>query len=611
MKNRQFLRALLTDVGSMCNISTDLDYNYIEARMESEGDEFLSVTLPQFASDLERALSMSVVTPDLFAGFRRKGKLPIFLGGFMELIFLRSSGVLIDIDDTRMQANAIKAIRQVCISFKKVEKECSPERFTRAFQKYIDCENEISRADAILQKTPALMARFELMANRLFGGVFSVVDNRLFQPEDNGYILPKHGPGSTAERLLGNRKFTQTEWPERLDYVFPYGEYVQPIWRSPDCIETELVPDFIEPANERPVRVVGVPKTQLTPRIIAIEPTAMQYMQQGIMEVIFETVSSDYILRNMIGFHTQIPNQELAKEGSLSGRFATLDLSEASDRVSCLHVELLLKRHPLAREAIFACRSTTADVPGHGVIPLAKFASMGSALTFPLEAMIFLTLVFVGIEEALNTTLSRLALRDWVGMVRVFGDDIIVPEEFVTPVIEALESFGYRVNLSKSFWKGNFRESCGKEYWRGHDVSVVKVRTDFPTSRGQAGEIVSTVELRNLLFLEGMATTVELLDGWISAIIPFPFVTERSPILGRLSYDGHYDVTKWDKSTQRPLVKGVVVRIADRSNEIDGEPALMKFFLKRGDLPFFAKNHLLFGGRAVSVSLMTRLASPI
>nr|QDH86778.1 MAG: RNA-dependent RNA polymerase [Leviviridae sp.] len=104
-------------------------------------------------------------------------------------------------------------------------------------------------------------------------------------------------------------------------------------------------------------------------------------------------------MNEFIGSDTQEPNQLLAQKGSRDGSLATLDLSEASDRVSLQLVEELLARNPLAKEAILACRSLRASVPGHETITLAKFASMGSALCFPIEAMVFITITFLAIER--------------------------------------------------------------------------------------------------------------------------------------------------------------------------------------------------------------------
>lgn len=228
-------------------------------------------------------------------------------------------------------ARAIKSIRQIVHAFSKIRLDCSQERVDAAFKKYIECENEIRSADARLLDDTANAMKFERLARILYGDLFSEIDRQIVFQE----LVPKHGPGATADRLVGNKKYGQTVWPTRLEAVFPYQEFVRPGHVSPDSlVESELVPDFVEPGSEIPVRVISVPKTQKTTRIIAIEPTCMQYTQQSLKEVISDFVAKDVLLRDFIGFDDQTPNQRLAQKGSFDGSLATLDLSEASDRVS-------------------------------------------------------------------------------------------------------------------------------------------------------------------------------------------------------------------------------------------------------------------------------------
>nr|QDH89759.1 MAG: RNA-dependent RNA polymerase [Leviviridae sp.] len=104
---------------------------------------------------------------------------------------------------------------------------------------------------------------------------------------------------------------------------------------------------------------------------------------------------------------------------------------------------------------------------------------MGSALCFPMEAMVFTTLIFLGIQRSLNKPLYPRDLKRYVGSVRVYGDDLIVPVDQVPSVVRTLEHFGARVGSDKSFWTGKFRESCGREYFNGHDVSITRVRQAF------------------------------------------------------------------------------------------------------------------------------------
>jgi hypothetical protein len=436
----------------------------------------------------------------------------------------------------------------------------------------------------------------------LFGQFFANVDLAIYR----GAVLPRHGPGHTADRLKGNRKYEQKEWTQRLEKIFPASEFLLP---SYDRVEEALSRiTFLEPGAERPVRVITVPKTLKTPRIIAIEPTCMQYAQQGILEVLVHELSKDNLLRSYMGFDDQTPNQVLAREGSISGDLATLDLSEASDRVSNQLVRRLIGNHRWLAEAVDATRSRKADVPGYGVIRLAKFASMGSALCFPFEAMVFLTCCFIGVEKALNRPLAKTDISRYLGRVRVYGDDIIVPTDMVSLVVSSLETFGFKVNLSKSFWTGKFRESCGKEYYDGHDVSVVKVRTMLPTRRADARALVSTVATRNLFYENLLWGIARHLDRHLEKFIKLPRVLPTSPSLGLRSYLG-YDIHRMDEVLHAPLVKGYAVVPKIPKSPLDGNGALLKFFLKRGVEPQ-EEGHLKRSGRPTSVDIRRRWIRP-
>jgi hypothetical protein len=313
----------------------------------------------------------------------------------------------------------------------------------------------------------------------------------------------------------------------------------------------------------------------------------------------------------MLGFDDQSPNQRMALKGSQDGSLATLDLSEASDRVSNQLVELMFENHPHLHEAVQATRSQLADVPGHGVIPLAKFASMGSALTFPVEAMVFLAITFSAIGKALSLPVSRGLLQEFHGRVRIYGDDIIVPVDHVHAVIAELEAFGLKVNTGKSFWNGKFRESCGKEYYDGYDVSIVKVRREFPTSRQCVAEVISLVSLRNQLYYGGYWRTVKWLDGLIGKMIHhFPVVEPTSSALGRFSYLRGYETQRMDERLHAPRVRGWSVTPVIPADKLDGKGALLKFFLKRGGLPSVDEKHLERAGRAQSLQLKLGWVQP-
>lgn len=605
-----FLQEILQDLGDWCCISTTRDLKTVASRVESEGYGFLTIALPTYGKDLERSLDQGYVGSNQFTGFRRSGGLPLFLGGFLSQIFDSSTGCLLD-DPSVL---SIWAIRQFTLMWAKIAIPCTNKRVQAALKGYIECDAAIDSQRYAL--TSQLKEAYERIGVLLWGDVLSGINEDIIYSR----VIPKHGPGATAEKLLGNKKWTQSMWTSRLEEIFPYREFLSSSWSlSLDRLDSI---DIREPGAEMPVRVITVPKTQKTPRIIAIEPTCMQYMQQGLLRSFVNNVRANVTANALIGWDSQEDNRLLAQSSSRDGRLATLDLSEASDRVDYQHVRGLLEHFSWLNAAVDATRSRKADVNGH-VFELSKYASMGSALCFPIEAMVFTTIVFVGIQQALKRPLSKSDIQSFIGSVRVYGDDIIVPVEFMQPVIEALEVFGLLVNRNKTFGTGKFRESCGGDFYDGVDVSVVRLREEFPQNRQNARRIVSAVSFRNQLYLAGLWRSARWMDNLFTGLhIPQPIVQESSPVLGRTSFlpvplSG--DGIKTCPNYHRPLVYGYVVRPLLPKSKLDDYGALHKCLtlmeLARTSMPsrdgYTSNRFPIINAAGRELSLATWLASDL
>lgn len=587
MKSLTSLWSCMADELAMrCCTSALRDKTTVVERTKHEGLSFLAITLADFGKANQNWLDQGLVVPSDVPSFQRgRGRLnglPAFLSGFLARVFCPCSGALLEEPDIE----AIYAIQQLTLLFSKIAlpngsregsrkrngggvKVVTPARERRAMLEFLECERDVKAADSILD--PSYRADFQRVSAMLYSDLFNKVERDLYWNR----IIMQHGPGAVADRLSSNAKFNQRSWPARLGEYFDPGTHLLANGRNTaDELADLHVP---EPGSEIPVRVITVPKTLKSPRVIAIEPTAMQYAQQGLYRAIRDAIEEDGFLYRVIGIDDQDPNRSMAREGSLSGDLATLDLSEASDRVSNQHVLAMLEDWPLLSGAVQSCRSRKADVPGHDVQRLAKFASMGSALCFPIEAMVFLTLIFMGIERELSAPLSRRSLVKRFGeQVRVFGDDLIVPRDHVLSVVWELETFGYRVNSSKSFWTGRFRESCGRQYYDGQDVSVVKVRQVLPTRRQDASEVISASEFRNLAYMAGLWKTAAWMDDYLGRLLKvYPNVAPSSSLLGRVSFLG-YEFQKLDPNTFGPLTKGYYKRAKAPSDPLDGPGALLK-----------------------------------
>jgi len=438
----------------------------------------------------------------------------------------------------------------------------------------------------------------------LFGPIFNKLNRDLM--DDPNIVIPRHGSGTTASRVLSNRKYDHLDWTYRLEKHFRASNFLLPSWNAEDRF---LEINFKTLEQEEPVRVVTVPKTLKTPRIIAIEPVCMQYVQQGLMELIVPLLESRK-LYNSIGFLDQKINQDLACKGSHDGSIATMDLSEASDRVHNHLVEALLSPWPTLSDMVQACRSKQADVPGYGIHTLFKFASMGSALCFPIEAMVFLTIAFLSQTKELSYQTMKKRRVSFLRSVRIYGDDIIVPVGMAHSVACELSTFGLKVNKHKTFWTGKFRESCGGDFYDGVPVNPVYIKASIPTSRRPAQDVESTIAMRNLFYKGGMWRVAAYVDDCVKRFAPLPVVLPTSPVLGRHSFLG-FETQKLCPHLHRPMVKGMIPRRIKPLSPLDGYGALLKFFLKRSKDPFHEVSHLKRDGRPKVATINLRWAVSI
>jgi hypothetical protein len=603
-------RVLANELARWCYTSTTLDIKTVESRVKNEGMSFLTMTLPSFGKDFERCLELGHMDDSMFLGFKRRGGLPLFLGGFLRQVFDASSGVLLD----EPNKDSILAIRQLTLLFAKILHPCSNSRERGAFEGFVQIETELREWEA--NNTSFDYSNFRRVSRLLFADVFAKMDEICFV----GDLYPKHGPGATADRIYGNRKFDQMKWSTRLEDIgLHYGDFCLPNWRYHN---RQASVEVLDPGNEVPVKVISVPKTLKAPRIIAIEPAYMQYMQQAVLFELIELLETEGMKgsafhnlgSHFLGFTDQIPNRDLACRGSVGGSLATLDLSEASDRVSNSHVIELLHGFPSFLEVVQAVRSTKANVPALGlsIYDLRKFASMGSALCFPFEAMVFTTAIFLGIEQKLGHQLDRQSILDYRGKVRVYGDDLIIPVDCVDAVLDSLARLGFKVNINKSFWNGKFRESCGGDYYAGEWVTPIRWRRDFPQSRRDVSEVISLVETRNLFYLSGFWETAGWLDEKIREILTyFPIVEPTSPALGRTSISFQYEAERMCDIFHAPRVRAWKIKSKLPANSASGEGSLLKCLdPRRGDKPFEDPRHLERSGRPSDVGINLRWMQP-
>lgn len=567
----------------VADISDLRDLKTIKSRTKKEGLSFLTITLPSFATDFERSIAIGYIDPKFFRSFRKNGPIPALLQGMVGLLFDRETGRILSNDphELQKQAEVVKAIRQICLFAKKIRLACTPNRVLRALEGFAQVERYLAESKV----QPEDEAAFKAVSRWCWGDVVRAIDS--------SSLVPHHGPGNTADRLISNEKYRLQLYYERLEPYFPFLGNVLSVdsYINRDTGEFDSV-TLIPPDMELPVKVTPVPKTLKGPRIIAIEPTCMQFVQQGIRAALYSAIESSRLTGGHVNFTDQSVNQVHALDGSRTGLLATIDLSDASDRVPRDLALSMFDSNPVLQEMIDACRSTHAKLPDGRVIgPLNKFASMGSALCFPIESMYFYAVCIVGLLRAQNLPETRRNVLNVSRDVYVYGDDIIVPSAYATTVMDTLQKYLCKVNINKTYWHGFFRESCGVDAFAGKQVTVTYVRELPPINRRSVASLISWVETANQFLEAGYRSTAEHMFLTCERRIgSLPFLPRDSGALSRNSQVidsidifvhpsfGVY-LDNWNVNLQRLEVKAWVASPIDRTDRLENYAALQKCLL--------------------------------
>ncbi|DAD52370.1 TPA_asm: RNA-directed RNA polymerase [ssRNA phage SRR5466338_5] len=605
-----FVRAVLTDVVDYYpdyRLDMERDLSRLMSHSRMVGDRVFLIDLPALGKLLERALEVSALSRSnlaLSAGFNSRTTVPRLFQGLWLRIFERDGCLKLDVD-----TNALFFLRTLLQGQKKFKKRCEPSVTYKAIQEFYDIDEALPSGSSIWDHDGSDLRHIAhasvsdgrmdsaqdlfLVPNRgNLGGLHLMLDigqqvaDRVasgfgeYQPDLYAF---KHGPGATAEYQRGRGfKYLFPRWSPRLQHVFPavrFGLANPNVYGRGFASSDDDLP---YPVEEVESRLIAVPKTQKAPRLIAAEPTANQWCQQNVKDFLDKAIQASP-LRWSIDFRNQGLSQEGARLGSISGDYATVDLSSASDRVSCWLVERLFRRNHSLLAAFVATRTryitNNIDKKSPKLHKLRKFSSMGSALTFPVQSIVFYILcVTAGLatEGAPVSAWKRFGKR-----VRVYGDDLIVPRTWVPRVMELFTELHLKVNQDKTFWNGKFRESCGMDAYDGDDVTPAYF-LQFP-NEAELGSIVSTVQVSNNFLTKGLWKTSQ----WIARLVPrkwrqfIPVVPIGSGTFGLYSYSG-YDqsstLQRWNHDYQRYEIRSLGVFTQAGENKHEGPANLLQFF---------------------------------
>ena len=576
----EIIAALLNDIQMSHGVvfsqrALRLTTQVVRQRVRSEGLSFLTKTLPRLGKAFDKAISSNIPLNSIDHGFKplRDSNLPRFLGEFFSRILLPNGTLL-----PNPNAKYVAVIRSVCFVYYKYKLPYSHDQEEQVISQFVKTEREMSTITEQLQNMDALRSeptsrrRFAIPgkpsqkevvreAKCLLSDVFA-----FFDPTD---IYPRHGPGTVATKQRLWDKYLWSNVSSRITDVYPLDAYFYASLGH-FCDDLDSVRRISDKSH--PAKVILVPKDSRGPRLISCEPVDFQWIQQGLGRAIVERVESHPLTRGVVNFTDQTHNRDVALLASRDGRYSTLDLNEASDRVSLALVKLLYPDHVYTYLA--ACRTSCTLLPNGEILDLAKFAPMGSCLCFPILA----TVVWAILAAAAPDVNTR-------ERILVYGDDVIVPTAYAENAIEQLESFGLKINRDKSCTGGLFRESCGMDAFSGVDVTPVRFRTVW-SSHPDPGVYSSYIAYANACWDRGYFTVYERIVEALHAVygaIPDKDMQLACPSLSSVESSNRPKRKRNNKHLQKCEyyvwdIKPVKVR-----KEIRGWSRLLRYFAEVGN----------------------------
>jgi len=341
-----------------------------------------------------------------------------------------------------------------------------------------------------------------------------------------------HGPGSVASKVTIRGK--KPRWARNVvekqfiirnnKLLAKYGG--SPVDGSLSTVERELDDD----------EVVMVDKGIASLRPITMVDVHRQFCQQAI-KAHWYTVNDydpDMPIRHFVSYKDQRPSQLAALTGSrINGpdsKPSTIDSKASSDYLSAELVSRLFPDN--IRDLLFEVRSPVAKTD-FGRVELNMYGGMGSALTFPVQSTIYTAMAVWssiqadaerkglhldgGYRELLRHYLDHTGFRPEYAYIqkniRVYGDDIAIPDFAVARLLKLLHACGLVVNEDKSFVGSSpVRESCGVYALDGYDITPLRYRLP-PLKKGEDVDSALYEAIRSLAnraFVRGYKSTYKV-----------------------------------------------------------------------------------------------------
>lgn len=331
--------------------------------------------------------------------------------------------------------------------------------------------------------------------------------------------------------------------PKALPYALAYIKQT-PLWGLDGAVRLRIVPGN---------RVFTVPKKSNCDRCCAAEADMNMALQLAIGRDLRTALR-----RRGINLNDQSINQRLALKGSIFDTLATIDLSSASDSISYRLVRDLLPF--LWFNVLDDLRSPIGVLPDGSTVSWEKFSSMGNGYTFELETLIFASLLYGTVKHHFG---AEIKFGESFGN-HIYGDDIICHSDHAAELIQTLEQVGFATNVDKTFVSGPFRESCGKHYYNGVDVTPFYIRTPIDnTSR--------VIWLANSLRRWAYDERLCVCDSSV-----WPLYEEIKSLIPR-SLRGGKDISSTLSLCTPGTIRKKLCPVVS-SRRVDGIPALLRWF---------------------------------
>lgn len=229
-----------------------------------------------------------------------------------------------------------------------------------------------------------------------------------------------------------------------------------------DCVQEYWINQLDSDPNRSNYRACSslkltlVPKTFKALRVIMPNTTIGSYMSFGLGEMIRKRLKrAGYDISTL-----QERHKYLARSASSNELLVTADLSSASDSITDALVKRLFPRDWY--NILASSRIANVELPDGRIIESKTFCTMGIGYTFPLQTLVFLSLL-KAIQAILYDRFDRRTIS-------VYGDDLIYSSRMHSWVVYYFQRLGFVINLDKTFHDVKFRESCGGDYYHGVDV---------------------------------------------------------------------------------------------------------------------------------------------